>query len=45
MRLQFNLEYRTGFGEHVALNFLDENGRLDRHTIRIVVPIWTIITA
>ena len=34
MRLQFNLEYRTGFGEHVALNFLDENGRLDRHTMQ-----------
>ena len=34
MRLQFNLEYRTGFGEHVALNFLEDNGQVDRHTMQ-----------
>jgi 4-alpha-glucanotransferase len=34
MRLQFNLEYRTGFGEHVALNFLEDNGHVDRHAMQ-----------
>ena len=34
MRLHFNLEYRTSIGEHLALNLLDEGGRVENHPMQ-----------
>ena len=34
MRLHFNLEYRTSFGEHLALNLLEEGGRVENHPMQ-----------
>ena len=31
MKIQFNLEYQTTFGEELALNILEENGKTEQH--------------
>ena len=31
MKLLFNLEYQTTFGEELALNIMEENGKTERH--------------
>ena len=33
MKLLFNLEYQTAFGEQLVLNFLNENGKTDSHAM------------